>query len=651
MRRHPPDILITTPESLYLMLSSGAREILTGVEAIILDEIHAVAATKRGSHLALTLERLAALQADGREPQRIGLSATQNPLEEVGRFMVGPRRTCTIVDAGVRKPLDLQIHVPVESMVEPEQRVGAARVDPLDPLTGTSNEATRRSIWPAIYPEILRLVKAHRSTIVFVNARRGAERLALRLNELANKDLPEEASGARVEIARAHHGSLAREERLVVEEMLKAGELPCLVATSSLELGIDMGAVDLVLQVESPKSVARGLQRIGRAGHNVGDVSKGRIFPKFRADLLECAVVCKLMRGGEIEPTVVPRNALDVLAQQIVSIAASPARRGAVRPSTTSTRSSRARTPTPSCRARCWRTSSTCSTGATRRRSSPSCARASSGIASAARSARARAPASSRSRTPARSPTAACSASRCPTAVASASSTRRWSTRRAPARRSCSARRPGASRRSAATASSSRPRPARRARCRSGRATASGARRSSARRSARSAAGRSTRTPRPCRPTTTSMRSRRRTCSTSCASSRPRRACCRATARSSSSASATRSATGACASCRPTAGACTPPGAWRCRAASASATAWSPTRSGPTTGSSSTCPTPTSRRAPSSSSSSPTRSRRRSSPSWPRARCSARASARTPAARCSSRAPTRASARRCGSSA
>ncbi len=327
MRRNPPDILITTPESLYLMLSSSAREILTGVEAIIIDEIHAVAATKRGAHLALTLERLAANQADGHEPQRIGLSATQNPLEEVGRFMVGPRRTCTIVDAGVRKPLDLQIHVPVESMTEPEQHIPATDVDPLDPLTGTSNEATRRSIWPAIYPEILRLVKAHRSTIVFVNARRGAERLALRLNELANADLPDGI--APVDIARAHHGSLAREERTVVEEMLKAGELPCLVATSSLELGIDMGAVDLVLQVESPKSVARGLQRIGRAGHNVGDVSKGRIFPKFRADLLECAVVCKLMRAGQIEPTVVPRNALDVLAQHIVSIAASREEDGA----------------------------------------------------------------------------------------------------------------------------------------------------------------------------------------------------------------------------------------------------------------------------------------------------------------------------------
>src|SRR3954447_19177564 len=321
MRRHPPDILITTPESLYLMLSSGAREMLTGVEAVIVDEIHAVAATKRGSHLALTLERLSALQADEHDPQRIGLSATQNPLEEVGRFMVGPRRTCRIVDAGMRKPLDLQIQVPVESMVEPEQHVAFDAVDPFEALTGTSNEATRRSIWPAIYPEILKLVEQHRSTIVFVNARRGAERLALRLNELANAHLPEGAP--RREIARAHHGSLAREERLVVEEMLKAGELPCLVATSSLELGIDMGAVDLVLQVESPKSVSRGLQRIGRAGHHVGDVSKGRIFPKFRADLLECAVVTKLMREGRIEPTVVPRNALDVLAQQIVAIAAS----------------------------------------------------------------------------------------------------------------------------------------------------------------------------------------------------------------------------------------------------------------------------------------------------------------------------------------
>ncbi len=303
MLREPPDILITTPESLYLMLTGRAQELFTGTQWCIVDEIHAVASTKRGAHLALTLERLSA--AAETEVQRIGLSATQNPLEEVGRFMVGPKRTCRIVDTGVRKELDLRIHVPVESMVEPDDTAAPE----IDPLAG--GEATRRSIWPAIYPELLRLIEEHRSTILFVNSRRAAERLALRLNELAEKD-----------IARAHHGSLAREERLVVEEMLKAGELPCLVATSSLELGIDMGAVDLVIQVESPKSVARGLQRIGRAGHSVGDVSRGRIFPKFRADLLECAVVAKRMRDGKIETTVVPRNALDVLAQQIVAIAA-----------------------------------------------------------------------------------------------------------------------------------------------------------------------------------------------------------------------------------------------------------------------------------------------------------------------------------------
>ncbi|HEX8104526.1 MAG TPA: DEAD/DEAH box helicase [Solirubrobacteraceae bacterium] len=307
MVRHPPDVLITTPESLYLMLTSQARKIFSGTEWVIIDEIHAVAQTKRGAHLALTLERLNDA-ADADDVQRIGLSATQNPLEEVARFMVGPKRTCTVVDTGVRKPLDLQIQVPVESMVEPEE--GGGDYAELDPLAG--GEATRRSIWPAIYPKILELVEQHRSTLVFVNNRRGAERLALRLNELAEK-----------EIARAHHGSLAREERLVVEEQLKAGELPCLVATSSLELGIDMGAIDLVLQVESPKSVTAGLQRIGRAGHNVGETSKGRIFPKFRADLLECAVVAKRMREGLIETTVVPRNPLDVLAQQIVAMAAS----------------------------------------------------------------------------------------------------------------------------------------------------------------------------------------------------------------------------------------------------------------------------------------------------------------------------------------
>ncbi len=192
-------------------------------------------------------------------------------------------------------------------MAEPGGPVDPA-ADPLEPVPG--GESTRGSIWPAIYPELLDLVREHSSTIVFVNNRRSAERVALRLNELAEQ-----------EIARAHHGSLAREERTKVEELLKAGELPCLVATSSLELGIDMGAVDLVVQIESPKSVARGLQRIGRAGHGVDRVSRGRIFPKFRGDLLECAVVARRMREGLIEPTVVPRNPLDVLAQQIVAIA------------------------------------------------------------------------------------------------------------------------------------------------------------------------------------------------------------------------------------------------------------------------------------------------------------------------------------------
>ena len=309
MLREAPDILITTPESLYLMLTGQAQKLFEGTRWCIVDEIHAVASTKRGSHLALTLERLTA--AAGADVQRIGLSATQNPLEEVGRFMVGPRRQCRVVDTGVRKELDLEIRVPVESMVEPDATPGVSGTE-LDPLAG--GEATRRSIWPAIYPELLELIRTHRSTIMFVNNRRSAERIALRLNEMAGEEL-----------ARSHHGSLAREERTVVEEMLKAGELPCLVATSSLELGIDMGAVDLVIQVESPKSVARGLQRIGRAGHSVGDVSRGRIFPKFRSDLLECAVVARRMREAQIETTVVPRNALDVLAQQIVAIAAAVA--------------------------------------------------------------------------------------------------------------------------------------------------------------------------------------------------------------------------------------------------------------------------------------------------------------------------------------
>ena len=383
MLRNPPDVLITTPESLYLMLTSRARQILQGVEWCIVDEIHAVARTKRGSHLALTLERLDHLSEHA--VQRIGLSATQRPLEEVGRFLVGTGRDCKVVDTGVRKPLDLEIRVPVEDMREPDHHdvtdpavggMGTAAgggdlvgVGPGDPA---ESSATRRSIWPAIYPELLELVQSHKSTIVFVNNRRAAERLAVRLNELAGED------GRPADIARAHHGSLAREERLVVEDLLKSGELPCLVATSSLELGIDMGAVDLVLQVESPKSVTAGLQRIGRAGHNVGDVSKGRIFPKFRADLLECAVVARRMRDGEIETTVVPRNALDVLAQQIVAMTATGDEWRV--PSCTSWCA--APIHTPSCRASCWTACSTCSTGATPRRSSRSCAPGSSGTVS-----------------------------------------------------------------------------------------------------------------------------------------------------------------------------------------------------------------------------------------------------------------------------
>ena len=302
MLRKPPDILITTPESFFLLLTSQGREMLKSVRTLILDEVHAVAGTKRGAHLALSVERLDRLT--GEPVQRVGLSATQRPLEEIGRFVSGAR-AIRLVDAGTRKELDLQVVVPVEDMREP----GAGA--PTDPLLGTGGEGlASTSIWPSIYPELLRLVEEHRSTIVFVNNRRLAERLALRLNELAEK-----------EIARAHHGSLAREQRVEVEELLKLGQIPCLVATSSLELGIDMGAVDLVIQVESPKSVARGLQRIGRAGHELGAVSKGRIFPKFRADLLESAVVAERMLAGEIEETVIPRNPLDVLAQQIVAVA------------------------------------------------------------------------------------------------------------------------------------------------------------------------------------------------------------------------------------------------------------------------------------------------------------------------------------------
>ncbi len=365
MAKTPPDILITTPESLYLMLSSNVREILATTEAVIVDEIHAVAQTKRGAHMALTLERLddlvqahagegsgevspsrtaggsvetspePSLRVAGAGIQRIGLSATQRPLERIAQFLVGPKRDCRIVDAGRTKKLDLEIVVPVEDMSDP----GAPAYPSEDgvPPSEVEPSAHVRSIWPAIYPKLLELVQEHTSTIIFVNNRRASERLAKRLNELANgegeQELPatehaghaagsESPQSAYEEIARAHHGSLSHEERTLVEELLKSGQLPCLVATSSLELGIDMGAVDLVIQVESPKSVTRGLQRIGRAGHGLGEVSKGRIFPKYRGDLLECAVVARRMREGEIEETTIPQNPLDVLAQHLVSMAA-----------------------------------------------------------------------------------------------------------------------------------------------------------------------------------------------------------------------------------------------------------------------------------------------------------------------------------------
>ncbi len=307
--RHAPDILITTPELLYLMLTSDAREVLREVEHVIVDEVHSMAGSKRGAHLALSLERLEHLRAPGaRPPQRIGLSATQRPLETIARFLggIGPDRAVEIVDAGARKPLELQVIVPVEDM----SRLGEPL--PLEEQPGgpAAGPEARTSIWPAIHPRILELIRAHRSTIVFTNSRRLAERLAQRLNELAGEDL-----------VRAHHGSIAREQRLQIEEDLKAGRLPALVATSSLELGIDMGAVDLVIQVESPSSVASGLQRVGRAGHQVDAPSRGVFFPKYRGDLLETAVVVERMHEGAIETTTLPRNPLDVLAQQLVAMA------------------------------------------------------------------------------------------------------------------------------------------------------------------------------------------------------------------------------------------------------------------------------------------------------------------------------------------
>jgi len=356
--RESADILITTPESLFLLLTSNARARLTLVDTVIIDEIHALVPSKRGTHLALSLERLEALRENGaadlelghssRRLQRIGLSATQRPLDEVARFLGGaeprgkpraagkrPRnrtahaveevetalheefaggdkaptyRPVTIVNAADRKPLRLRIEVPVEDMARPDRSGRSSAGN--EPNGPNVSNVPNVSIWSSIYPRLLDLIHAHHSTLIFVNSRRLAERLAGALNELAGEPL-----------VRSHHGSLARVARSEVEDLLKAGRIKALVATSSLELGIDMGAIDLVVQIEAPPSVASGLQRVGRAGHQAGATSEGIIFPKFRGDLVACAAVTRAMHEGRVESTRYPRNPLDVVAQQIVAMA------------------------------------------------------------------------------------------------------------------------------------------------------------------------------------------------------------------------------------------------------------------------------------------------------------------------------------------
>ncbi|CAG7572696.1 ATP-dependent Lhr-like helicase [Barrientosiimonas humi] len=345
-QRTPTDVLITTPESLFLLLTSSAREALRGVETVIVDEVHAVAGTKRGAHLALSLERLDELLE--KPAQRIGLSATVRPVEEVARFLAGGSPV-SVVQPPSTKEWDLDVVVPVPDLGE---LGGASPADDADPQE-------RASIWPHVEERIVDLVAGHRSTLVFANSRRLAERLTSRLNEIwaeraeaavaehadadaddiddAPEDAPPavpprppaqlmgqagQAAGAPGVLARAHHGSVSKEQRAEIEDDLKAGRLPAVVATSSLELGIDMGAVDLVVQVESPPSVASGLQRVGRAGHQVGAVSRGVLFPKFRGDLVQTAVVVERMRAGAIEELRVPSNPVDVLAQQVVAMCA-----------------------------------------------------------------------------------------------------------------------------------------------------------------------------------------------------------------------------------------------------------------------------------------------------------------------------------------
>lgn len=316
--RTPPDVLVTTPESLFLILTSSARESLRGVETVILDEVHAVAGTKRGAHLALSFERLDALLP--RPAQRIGLSATVRPIDEVSTFL-GGGRPVRVVQPKLAKTIEVRVEVPVEDMgsLDAPSRPRDSLELPSEGGIGTQEEIggaeiDRPSIWPAVEGRVLELIKAHRSTIVFANSRRLTERLTARLNELAAEQpaelqpgqrFPAEAigesgltTGAEAAIAKAHHGSMSREQRTHVEEELKSGRLPCVVATSSLELGIDMGAVDLVVQIEAPPTVASGLQRVGRAGHQVGAVSSGVMFPKFRGDLVSCAVVAERMAEG-----------------------------------------------------------------------------------------------------------------------------------------------------------------------------------------------------------------------------------------------------------------------------------------------------------------------------------------------------------------
>lgn len=322
IQRTPPDILITTPESLFLMLTSAAREALSEVHTVIVDEVHAIAGSKRGAHLALSLARLDALTE--RPAQRIGLSATVRPPEVVGRFLVGSA-PITIVNPPAPKTFDLSVRVPVADMTEPD--------------AGGEDSGQPGSIWPHVDEAIVDLVLEHRSSIVFANSRRLAERLTARLNEeyagrigeaVETEHAPpaqlgpstEVIHGASTLLARAHHGSVSKEQRALIEDDLKSGRLRCVVATSSLELGIDMGAVELVVQVEAPPSVASGLQRVGRAGHQVGEISRGVIFPKHRTDVIHCAVASQRMTTGQIEELKVPLHPLDILAQQTVAACA-----------------------------------------------------------------------------------------------------------------------------------------------------------------------------------------------------------------------------------------------------------------------------------------------------------------------------------------